>query len=112
MNKEQMSYGQFSASSTRFMEFGRNNAQFAGVGIVVLGVLISGVSYVGQIKNELNTQQKVFETKIAADKETLEAKIAAARSDAIKETSDKFLMYGYAAEYQRLQDKTQPKKDT
>lgn len=86
------------ASSKRFARWGRSNAQFVGVVLAAAG----SIYYVGNKVRELQAQREQLEIKLQA----VQPQIQAARAEAIQQCNDKFLMYGYAAEYQAFQKKT------
>ena len=90
------------ASGRRFMSWGRSNAQLLGVGFVLGGAIY----YVGGAIRELQTQRELYETKL----EKQEEKVARARAEAFQQCNEKFLLYGYAAEYQAFQQKALGKK--
>ena len=48
---------------------------------------------------------EVVEEKLKADREVVEEKVKAAKAEGAKETADRFLMFGYAAEYEKYQEK-------
>jgi hypothetical protein len=63
-------------------------------------------------KEILSAQKELLESRVAAQKEvqdaqkeSLESRVAQARAESIKECNEKFLIYGCAAEYQKLQQK-------
>lgn len=88
-------------SGRDFLRFGRSNSQFIGTALVI----ISGIWYLSgtfsKLRSDLSAQEKIMNTRI----EAAEEKIKIARLEAIKECNDKFLIYGYAAEYQKYQHK-------
>ena len=44
---------------------------------------------------------------MAKDREVVEEKVKVAKADGAKETADRFLMFGYAAEYEKYQKKVE-----
>ena len=50
---------------------------------------------------------RTVEEKVKADREVVEEKVKAAKADGAKETADRFLMFGYAAEYEKFQKKVE-----
>ena len=50
---------------------------------------------------------KAAEEKVKAAREVVEEKVKAAKADGAKETADRFLMFGYAAEYEKFQKKVE-----
>ncbi|DBA89012.1 TPA: hypothetical protein ACH3X2_000228 [Trebouxia sp. C0005] len=122
-------------SRIRFVQWGRDNAQLVGVGLAVVGT----ISYVGGkfqqlqdqrrfleqdikaqrevLETDIRAQREVLETDIKAQREVFEARIEAARAeakeqkaDAIQKCNEKFLTYGYAAEYRAFQQKALEKQ--
>lgn len=55
---------------------------------------------------QLQDQRKLLEKGINDQREVCAARIEAARAEAIQQCNEKFLMYGYAAEYKALQHRT------
>ena len=51
--------------------------------------------------------REVVEEKVKAAREVVEEKVKAAKADGAKETADRFLMFGYAAEYEKFQKKVE-----
>ena len=94
-------------SATAFMEAGGKHAHFLTHLLGVSAASVAGTSYVRGIQEEVVH----LKTEIERSKEEARLRINAARAEAIKETSDKFLMYGYAAEYRAFQEKALGKKD-
>lgn len=88
-------------SSKDFLRFGRSNAQF----ISTIFIAITSIWYLSKtyskLRSDVSAQEKIMKAQI----EAAEAKIKTARAEAIQECNDKFLMYGYAAEYQKYQQK-------
>ena len=102
-----------SAISGLILQTGKSYAQLIATSTVAAGILLSGAWYLGTTFTQIraqDTQIHAQEKVIAAQEKTLEAKIAQARAEAIQQTNDKFLMYGYAAEYQVFQNKALGKK--
>lgn len=101
-------------SGRDFLRFGRSNSQFIGTALVI----ISGIWYLSgtfsKLRSDLSAQDKIIsaQEKIMNTRiEAAEEKIKTARLEAIKECNDKFLIYGYAAEYQKYQHKALGKND-
>ena len=92
----------FRVSRSRFMEWGRDNAQFLAVGLAFVGSIL----YTGGKYQQLHDQRELLEKGINDQREIFEAKIEAARAEAIQQCNEKFLLYGYAAEYKALQQRT------
>ena len=84
------------------MRFGRTNAQFLTVSLGLLGLFGSAIWSVGGLVHEVRQQREIYDTKTAA----VDDRIAAARAEAIQQCNEKFLTYGYAAEYKKLREKT------
>lgn len=94
----------FAASRGRFMRWGQRNAQFLGVILASAGTIY----FLGSRVQKLQDQRDHFETKLQGIQPQIQAARAetkTARAEAIQQCNDKFLMYGYAAEYQALQKK-------
>ncbi|KAL0041112.1 hypothetical protein WJX77_005441 [Trebouxia sp. C0004] len=64
------------------------------------------ISYVGGKYQQLQDQRELLEKGINDQREIFEAKLEAARASAIQQCNEKFLQYGYAAEYKALQQRT------
>ena len=84
------------------MRWGRDNAQLLGVGLAILGSTL----YAGGKIQQLQDQRQLLQKDIDSQREVLQARIEAARAEAkeqkaqaIQQCNDKFLTYGYAAEY-------------
>ena len=90
------------ASRSRFMHWERENAQFLAVGLAFVGSTL----YAGGKYQQLQDQRELLEKGINDQREIFEAKLEAARAQAIQQCNDKFLLYGYAAEYKAFQQKT------
>ena len=99
------------------MRWGRNNAQFLAVGLASFIALVGPVYYLGgkiqQLQDQrellekgIHYQRELLEKGIHDQRELLEKEVQLARAEAIQMCNEKFLMYGYAAEYQALQQKT------
>ena len=101
------------ASRSRFMHWGRENAQFLAVGLAFVGsILYAGGKY-QQLQHQrellelgIHDQRELLEKGINDQREIFEAKLEAARAQAIQQCNEKFLLYGYAAEYKAFQQKT------
>lgn len=85
-------------SSSRFMHWGRENAQFLAVGLA----FVASISYVGGRYQQLQDQREVFEARIEAAR----AEAKQQKAEAIQQCNEKFLLYGYADEYRALQQMT------
>ena len=90
------------------MQWGRDNAQLLGVGLAIVGA----ISYVGGKYQQLQDQRHLLEQDIKTQREVFEARIEAARAeakeqkaDAIQKCNEKFLTYGYAAEYKAFRER-------
>jgi hypothetical protein len=62
-------------------------------------------------RTSLEAEAELRRTQVEALKETLQAQVGRARAEAIQETSEKFLMYGYAEEYAKFQKITLASKN-
>ncbi|DBB00525.1 TPA: hypothetical protein ACH3X3_002224 [Trebouxia sp. C0006] len=99
----------FQVSRSQFMQWGHRNAQFLGVGLAILGSTL----YAGGKFQQLQDQRLLLQKDINSQRAVFEARIEAARAEAkeqkaqaIQQCNEKFLAYGYAAEYKALQQKT------
>ena len=106
-------------SAQKFSRWGGQHAQFLGV----LGVVAGGFIFIGSKTNHWAEEAKKIRTVMAKEVETLRAqvekeaatrqaqvetanaRVAQARAEAIQTTSDRFLLYGYAEEFKRYQNK-------
>ncbi len=86
------------ASRNKFARWGRSNAQFLAVGLAFLG----SISYLAGKFQQLQDQREVYEAKLQAAR----AEATQQKAEAIQQCNEKFLMYGYAAEYKAFQQKT------
>ena len=80
------------------MHWGRENAQFLAVGLAFVG----SISYVGGKYQQLQDQRELLEAKLEAAR----AEAKQQKAEAIQQCNEKFLHYGYAAEYKAFQQKT------
>ena len=121
------------SSAQAFVRAGGVHAQFLGVIVTVVALTTTAVFYAGtsinrwaeeaqKIRLELDkehavrqAEQQALQAQLEkehavrqAEQQALRAQLAQARAEAIQETSDKFLMYGYFIEYSRLRKKTLP----
>ena len=97
------------ASRSRFMHWGRENAQFLAVGLAFVGSIL----YAGGRYQQLQDQRELLEKGINDQRQIFKAKLEAARAlaiqqkaEAIQQCNEKFLLYGYANEYKALQQRT------
>ena len=93
------------------MEAGGTHAHFLyllfGVTAAVVAGAVAGACYVRGLQDKV-----VFlEAEIQWSRDEAGDRIERARAEAIQQTSDKFLMYGYAAEYKAFQEKALGKKE-
>ena len=88
-------------SAQAFLRWGGQHAQFLGVIGVITGGLVLGGTKIQHWRDEARTTRRELEAKI----EVLEGRISLARAEASKETAERFLLFGYADEYARYQQK-------
>ena len=109
-------------SANAFMEAGNKHAHFAtlllGASAALVAGAAAGASYVKGMQAKLvileaELQRSREEARLRVEHARQEARlgIAAATALAVKETSDKFLLYGYAEEYRAFQEKALGKKN-
>ena len=99
---------QLRTSVSKAAGWGRENAQLLGV----LAGITAGLFWLGTYVSEIKSVNKVLEQKVsnfeklmAKDREVVEEKVKAAKADGAKEMADRFLVYGYAAEYDKFREK-------
>lgn len=90
-------------SRSRFMHWGRNNAQFLAVALAGFVAIAGPIYFVGGKIQQLQDQRELLEKSIKDQREVFDAKLEAARA---QKCNEKFLTYGYAAEYKALQQRT------
>ena len=95
----------FRGSANRFMSFGSKHGQFLGVLAVAAGSLF----YLAGRYVELTAKNDELTLKLNSLEKLTVEKVARARAEASDETSQLFLMYGYAEEYKRYQEKVSEK---
>ena len=94
-------------SATAFMEAGGTHAHFLYLLFGVTAAVVAGACYVRGLQDKL-----VFlEAEIQRSRDEARDRIERARAEAIQQTRDKFLMYGYAAEHKAFQEKALGKKE-
>lgn len=93
----------FRESSKDFLRF---HGGLKGPGLLFIGTIFQAITSIwylsktySELRSDVSAQEKIMKAQI----EAAEAKIKTARAEAIQECNDKFLMYGYAAEYQKYQ---------
>jgi hypothetical protein len=123
----------FRQSARTFLSSGGKHAQFIGVVLVAFGGAFALGSRIKSLeaaasaeaelrrtsleaqaelrRTSLEAQAELRRTQVEALKETLQAEVGRARAEAIQETSEKFLMYGYAEEYAKFQKETLASKN-
>ena len=89
-------------SRSLFMDWGRANAQFLAVALAFVGL----ISYVGGKVQQLQDQREILEARLEAAR----AEAKQQKAEAIQQCNEKFLLYGYAAEYKALQQRTLGKR--
>ena len=115
------------SSAQAFMRAGGVHAQFLGVVVTVVALTTTAVFHAGsrvsswarearKIRVELVKEREVrqverevrqVEREISqAQQQALQAQVAQARAEAIQDTIDKFLIYGYAEEYSKFSKET------
>lgn len=87
------------------MHWGRNNAQFLAVALAGFVAIAGPIYFVGGKMQQLQDQRELLEKSIKDQREVFDAKLEAARAQAIQQCNEKFLTYGYAAEYKALQQR-------
>ena len=92
----------FQVSRSQFMQWGQRNAQFLAVGLAGFVAIAGPIYFVGGKIQQLQDQREVFEARI----EAVRAEAKEQKAEAIQQCNEKFLAYGYAAEYKALQQKT------
>ena len=60
-----------------------------------------------EVVEKLMAKDRELTVKVKAAREVVEEKVRAAKADGAKETADRFLMFGYAAEYEKFQKKVE-----
>ena len=117
---------QLRTSVSKAAGWGRENAQLLGVlagitaGLFWLGTYVQKLSNVEELmKQKLSTVEELMakdrelmkvkvsdiEKLMAKDREVVEEKVKAAKAAGAKETADRFLLFGYAAEYDKFREK-------
>ena len=72
----------------------------------LMKVKVSKIEELMAKDRELTTKDReVVEKLMAKDREVVEEKVKAAKAAGAKETADRFLVYGYAAEYDKFREK-------
>ena len=119
------------SSAQAFMRAGGVHAQFLGVIVTVVALTTTAVFYAGsrvnswaeeahkiRVKLEKEREVRQVEREVRqvelekergvgqAQQQALQAQVAQARAEAIQETIDKFLIYGYAEEYSKISKET------
>ena len=74
------------ASRSRFMHWGRENAQFLAVGLAFVG----SISYMGGKYQQLQDQREILEARLEAAR----AKAKQQKAEAVQQCNEKFLLYG------------------
>jgi hypothetical protein len=95
----------FRQSARTFLSSGGKHAQFIVVVLTLVAFGTGGAFALGSRLRSLEAEAELRRTQVEAMKETLRAEVGRARAEAIQETSEKFLMYGYAEEYAKFQKK-------
>jgi hypothetical protein len=97
----------------RFSEHGREMAPLYGVMLTVFGAVLGASILTSRTISDLQSQSSKLQTELnrveavaKAENKAAEAQIRAARAEAIADTSNKFLMYGFAEEYNKFREKT------
>ena len=124
---------QLRTSVSKAAGWGRENAQLLGVlagitaGLFWLGTYVSEYKVMKQklsnveelmakdrelmkvkvsnVEELMAKDREVVEEKVKAAREVVEEKVKAAKAAGAKETADRFLMFGYAAEYDKFREK-------
>ena len=113
---------QLRTSVSKAAGWGRENAQLLGVlagitaGLFWLGTYVSEYKV---MKQKLSNVEELMKVKVSniekliakdrelttKDREVVEEKVKAAKAAGAKETADRFLVFGYAAEYDKFREK-------
>jgi hypothetical protein len=105
----------FRQSARTFLSSGGKHAQFIGVVLTLVAFGTGGAFALGSrfksLKAATSAEAELRRTQVEALKATLRAEVGRARAEAIQETSEEFLMYGYAEEYAKFQKKTLASKN-
>ena len=80
---------------------GGRHAQFLGVLGIVASTSLAGIFYLGTKIQHWSSQNEMIRTEMGKEVAVLRSEVDKARAEAIKETSDRFLMYGYAEEFRK-----------
>ena len=110
---------QLRTSVSKAAGWGRENAQLLGVlagitaGLFWLGTYVSEIKSVNKVLEQkvsnveklMAKDREVVEEKVKAAREVVEEKVKAAKAAGAKETADRFLLFGYAAEYDKFWEK-------
>ena len=124
---------QLRTSVSKAAGWGRENAQLLGVlagitaGLFWLGTYVSEYKVMKQklsnveelMKQKLSNVEELMKVKVSniekliakdrelttKDREVVEEKVKAAKAAGAKETADRFLVFGYAAEYDKFREK-------
>ncbi|CAL8470028.1 g9570 [Coccomyxa elongata] len=96
-------------STRAFMRWGGQHAQFLGVVGVMAGALVllgtKITQWAGEARNVrivLGKDIELLRNQIRMEAEVANARVAQARAEAIKQTTDSFLRYGYVEEYKMI----------
>ena len=102
----------FQVSRSQFMQWGQRNAQLLAVGLAGFIAIAGPIYFVGGKIQQLQDQREMLENGLNNQREVFEARIEAARAkakeqkaEAIQQCNEKFLTYGYAAEYKAFQQR-------
>jgi hypothetical protein len=98
----------------KLLQRSRDNAQMLAAVTGVAGVFGVAVYKLANIAAEVRNEKQLREYAIKAERDlreqTVAAVLAKAQKDIVvaqKETAERFLMYGYAAEFERFQQRAQ-----
>ena len=101
-----------STAGTRFLAWGRENGQFAGVVLGILAITIYTATTIAtraqRHLQEIHNRTDLLEADLRADLRAVRLELRKERSDILRQQNERFLTYGYASEYQRLRKSAMP----